>query len=359
LIDIKKEKESNKTIDTQIKKDQKKEATTIRILVLGTGDSGKSTFIKQMMVSHIEKNPFLPQQIASFKKSLRTNAMDSFGVLCKHFLKEKENVKGPLGEQMKKLQALCNSAEKDQNLTPGVATELATLWKKPEVAGIYHNRGDIQIHTSTPYYLENVERFAQETFNPTTTDIIYCREPTTGVHETTIEAEGLSIKFIDVGGQKSERRKWLSMFNGATMVIYVCALDAYTRVLEEDGKTNRLKDSIACLKDISSNKHLKSIPFQLFLNKEDIYTDVWNKKKISEVFPECKAKTKEEGIEWIGKEFEKNFQGQKFLKPLPTNVLDPDNAKKVWLVCRDIIMGSAIQKTGSNLGPGNGDEDLI
>jgi len=94
------------------------------------------------------------------------------------------------------------------------------------------------------------------------------------------------------------------------------------------------------------------------LNKEDIYADVFAKKTISEVFPECKAKTKEEGIDWIAKEFEKNFQGQKFLKPLPTNVLDPDNAKKVWLVCRDIIMGAAIKKTGASA-LGNGDEDLI
>jgi hypothetical protein len=53
-----------------------------------------------------------------------------------------------------------------------------------------------------------------------------------------------------------------------------------TRVLEEDGKTNRLKDSIACLKDISGNKHLKKIPFQIFLNKHDIYEEIFDKNKM-------------------------------------------------------------------------------
>jgi hypothetical protein len=40
VIDYKGEKASNKSIDKQIAKDAKKEASTIRILVLGTGDSG-------------------------------------------------------------------------------------------------------------------------------------------------------------------------------------------------------------------------------------------------------------------------------------------------------------------------------
>jgi hypothetical protein len=60
-------------------------------MVLGTGDSGKSTFIKNMMIAHLAKNPFLPSQITGFKNALRLNVVESLVVICKTFLKNKAN----------------------------------------------------------------------------------------------------------------------------------------------------------------------------------------------------------------------------------------------------------------------------
>jgi hypothetical protein len=75
-------------------------------------------------------------------------------------------------------------------------------------------------------YLDNCERFADSNYTPLPLDILHCRERTSGVHETSIEIEGLLIRFIDVGGQKAERRKWIDHFSGCTLVIYVTALDS-------------------------------------------------------------------------------------------------------------------------------------
>jgi len=161
-----------------------------------------------------------------------------------------------------------------------------------------------------------------------------------------IEAEGLQIRFIDVGGQKSERRKWLGFFNQCTLVVFVVALDSYTRVLEEDGKTNRLTDSLQCIKDVSSNKFLKKIPFQIFLNKYDIYQDIFPKAKPSEFFPDCKAKTEQEGIDWITGEIKKNFKGTTLMTPVTTNCLDTKNVQEVWKSCRDVIVGAAMNSSG-------------
>ena len=39
---------------------------------------------------------------------------------------------------------------------------------------------------------------------------------------------------IDVGGQRSERRKWIHCFENVTAVIFCAALSAYDLVLQED-----------------------------------------------------------------------------------------------------------------------------
>jgi hypothetical protein len=47
-------------------------------------------------------------------------------------------------------------------------------------------------------------------------------------------------RFIDVGGQRGERKKWLKFFADVTLVIFVAALTDYDLVLVEDGTTVRL-----------------------------------------------------------------------------------------------------------------------
>ena len=42
---------------------------------------------------------------------------------------------------------------------------------------------------------------------------------------------------MDVGGQRSERRKWIQCFDDVKAVLFVCALSGYDMTLFEDGKT--------------------------------------------------------------------------------------------------------------------------
>lgn len=53
--------------------------------------------------------------------------------------------------------------------------------------------------------------------------------------------KGNDIILVDVGGQRSERRKWLHCLDDVIAIIYMCAMDDYDSMLEEDGSTNRLQ----------------------------------------------------------------------------------------------------------------------
>lgn len=41
-------------------------------------------------------------------------------------------------------------------------------------------------------------------------------------------------RMFDVGGQRSERKKWIHCFEGVTCIIFCAALSAYDMVLVED-----------------------------------------------------------------------------------------------------------------------------
>lgn len=48
---------------------------------------------------------------------------------------------------------------------------------------------------------------------------------------------------FDVGGQRSERKKWIHCFEGVTAIIFCVALSAYDLVLAEDEEMVRKKNT--------------------------------------------------------------------------------------------------------------------
>ena len=46
-----------------------------------------------------------------------------------------------------------------------------------------------------------------------------------------------NYRLVDVGGQRSERRKWIQCFDDVKAVLFVAALSGYDMTLFEDGTT--------------------------------------------------------------------------------------------------------------------------
>ena len=54
---------------------------------------------------------------------------------------------------------------------------------------------------------------------------------------------------FDVGGQRSERKKWIHCFEGVTAIIFCVALSGYDLVLAEDEEMNRsVSQSVSCVR---------------------------------------------------------------------------------------------------------------
>jgi guanine nucleotide-binding protein subunit alpha len=69
---------------------------------------------------------------------------------------------------------------------------------------------------SAPYFFNEVLRIGSPNYLPTETDVLRARLKTTGITETRFNMGQLSIHMFDVGGQRSERKKWIHCFESVS-----------------------------------------------------------------------------------------------------------------------------------------------
>ena len=95
---------------------------------------------------------------------------------------------------------------------------------------------------------------------------------------------------FDVGGQRSERKKWIHCFEGVTAIIFCVALSGYDLVLAEDEEMNRMMESMKLFDSICNNKWFVDTSIILFLNKKDLFAEKIRHSPLSVCFPEYKGK---------------------------------------------------------------------
>jgi guanine nucleotide-binding protein subunit alpha, other len=69
---------------------------------------------------------------------------------------------------------------------------------------------------------------------PDDQDMLHARLRTTGITETLFEMGNLNFRMMDVGGQRSERKKWIHCFEGVQCLLFMVALSGYDQCLVED-----------------------------------------------------------------------------------------------------------------------------
>ncbi len=95
---------------------------------------------------------------------------------------------------------------------------------------------------------------------------------------------------FDVGGQRSERKKWIHCFEGVTAIIFCVALSGYDLVLAEDEEMNRMMESMKLFDSICNNKWFVDTSIILFLNKKDLFAEKIRHSPLNVCFPEYKGK---------------------------------------------------------------------
>uniref|UniRef100_A0A8R1IWS1 Uncharacterized protein n=1 Tax=Caenorhabditis japonica TaxID=281687 RepID=A0A8R1IWS1_CAEJA len=112
------------------------------------------------------------------------------------------------------------------------------LWHDPGVRECYRRSNEYQIDDSAKYFLDNLPRLSSPNYVPSEQDLLRTRIKTTGITEVLFELKGLTFRVIDVGGQRSERKKWIHCFDNVNAIIFISSLSEYDQTLREDNCTD-------------------------------------------------------------------------------------------------------------------------
>lgn len=339
----------DKEIAKALKTDGKAFQSEIRLLLLGAGESGKSTIAKQMKIIH--NKGFSEQELLTYKPLIFQNAFQGMVTL----LKAAEELGHKL-ENKKNRALVKNFLEADSEYFTGeinktIAKDIAALWKDPGIQAAYEKRNQFQLSDAVPYYLEHITRLGEEGYIPTEQDVLRSRAKTTGIIETNFEVDGNRFLLVDVGGQRSERKKWMNCFQDVTAVMFCVALSEYDLKLEEDGETNRMHESLNLFGQICNSKWFVNTSMILFLNKRDLFADKLAHSPLTIAFEDYNGSNNwEEAAEWIGDRFkEQNKTKSKVVYVQITCATDTSNVRFVFNAVKDIILNQAMDASGLNI----------
>jgi len=333
---------TSRKIDVNNRTDFNNQSKKIKILLLGTGDSGKSTFFKQIRTIHADKKD-LSAESKKFVKVLRQNAklsMQRLIVSC-----QERNIQLPkMAEQLD----AAISAEDPENLSPETAKMIQALWANDIVREAYEKRHELKIHipTNADYYFKNCLRFSNPDYVPSFDDMMMAKLKTTGVQETQFKSEGNDIILVDVGGQRSERRKWLHCLDDVIAIIYMCAMDDYDSMLEEDGSTNRLQESLELFSTVTSSTYFADKGWILFLNKRDLFEAKIKVKPLTKYFSNLDPKSGSDYAkcsQYLFEMYRQAFKGQ-HLQHHFTCALDTDQCAQVFNAVREYLLQDLMNK---------------
>jgi len=304
-------------VELNLLEQQIDELFKFKILLLGAGESGKSTIVKQIKLIHQKK--LTAKELTVAGNSLHQNVVDCMKAL----LNARKNFgMYELDEEGKKTEEDLFEWDENQRLTPEMGKRILRLFNSEAIQKTYARRSEFWLLDSFSYYIKNLERFIEPDWTPTEEDAVMARIRTTGIVVTNLEEkveqenkddpDKLLFQVVDVGGQRNERKKWIHCFDDVRCVLFIDNLAGYNQVLFEDSTKNRMHESLELFNKVTYNKIFESTPIFLFLNKKDLFEAMIKEVDMNVAFPEYKGgKDVNNALEFIQTQFKRQLPPKK------------------------------------------------
>jgi len=276
-------KARNDEIESQIKRDRMMAKNEIKMLLLGAGESGKSTVLKQMKLIH--HGGYNEQERESYKEIIFSNTIQSMRAI----LEAMPQLDLSLSPQNDARRAIILSLPQQieaEILPRDVTDAVRGLWRDPATKEAVRRSREFQLNDSAVYYFNSMDRMSSSGYVPTDQDILRSRVKTTGITETTFKVGELTYKLFDVGGQRSERKKWIHCFENVTALVFLVSLSEYDQMLYEDESVNRMQEALTLFDSICNSRWFIKTSIILFLNKIDLFAEKLPHSPLGEYFPD-------------------------------------------------------------------------
>ncbi|WPK27323.1 hypothetical protein PUMCH_004704 [Australozyma saopauloensis] len=398
------QKQKSLAIDRALLQKKKEEANLIRIFLLGAGDSGKSTVLKQMRLLH--NDSFTDMERCHYTHILWMDMIESMRMLIfnarkykiplecdrpnsplipfkriiveteRRFAEEPDDDDNDLGDyavgyfsqakprpkrkdttDLDVTLLISDSDYEEEKIEPvgrrhsreDIAEAIHQLWNNDRgIKKCYEQRNRFQLETSALYYFEIVHKLKNRMYRCTDKDILMGRIKTTGISEHQFKVKGSVLKLLDAGGQRSERKKWIHHFQHVNAIIFVVAVLEYDQTLYEDGRVSRMEESLSLFDTICNSRWFSNTPFILFLNKVDLLEEKLHKSLITDYCPNYKKDPLD--VELVLDYFEKTILSlNRYAKPIyvhRTCATDTAAMKFVLNAVTDMMISQQLTKSG-------------
>ncbi|XP_029353730.1 guanine nucleotide-binding protein subunit alpha-12a isoform X2 [Echeneis naucrates] len=316
----------SREIDAMLARERRAVRRLVKILLLGAGESGKSTFLKQMRI--INGQEFDQKALLDFRDTIYENILKGMRVLVD--ARDKLGISWQICENEK--QGMLVMSWEGRVGASGVEPSefqlyvmaLSALWADTGIQEAYARRSEFQLN-----------------YIPSKQDILFARKATKGIVEHDFVIKKIPFKMVDVGGQRSQRQKWFQCFDGITSILFMVSSSEYDQVLMEDRRTNRLVESMNIFETIVNNKLFLNVSIILFLNKTDLLVDKIRTADIRKNFPDFRGDPRrlEDVQAFLVQSFSRKRRNRG--KPLFhhfTTAVDTENIRFVFHAVKDTIL---------------------
>ena len=345
---LEEEARQSRLLEKQITRDQSLENQIHKLLLLGAGESGKSTLFKQALALYAKGFEKKDERM-SYKPVICNNILSSIKTLC-----EQSELQANRGEATQVHPDLESSKryildmKMSDTIDPNLGAHVKALWHDPGIQRTYEVRARYQLTDSAAYFFNEIDQVVKDDFCPSLQDVLRSRVRTTGIVEHEFQIDGNRFKMFDVGGQRNERKKWIHCFSEVTALIFVAALSEYDMLLFEDDTTNRMHEALELFKEIVNLGWFKKTAVILFLNKSDLFVEKIKEVPLTVCFPDYTGPQEYQAcLEYIREHFEvlkKDRNSQVYTHI--TCATDTGNMSHVFRAVTDIVIRRSLQEGG-------------
>lgn len=238
-----------------------------RILMIGTSETGKSTFCKQLR--HIYGPKYDSSQKEIFKAQIKSNIINDMKLILETIITRYDFAK--IVDSFSKI--LRKMDKQNNKLNAKVACLIDDIYDDPLFQVTLEELSLTTLGQYSGYFIRNNHKFVKSDYKPTTKEILYHRVNTQGVMSHVIRVnDKFNIEFVDIGGKKSQRQEWYKYYKSADFIIYFASLSSFEDISVREKIDSDVSDSLSLFSCLSFNE-LELVPALLLLTKKDLFEE--------------------------------------------------------------------------------------
>jgi len=187
------QKKRSQAIDKKLEEDSRKLRRECKILLLGSGESGKSTIVKQMKIIH--QNGYSLEELAMYRLTIYKNVIDCAKALIGAMRQFDITPQDPANiDYTNYIMEYSVDPDPEKPLDMRVGEAVSSIWHDPCIPQVLDHSSEFYLMDSAPYFFEEVNRIAAPDYIPKEADVLRARTKTTGIYETRFTMGQLSIQ---------------------------------------------------------------------------------------------------------------------------------------------------------------------